>query len=327
MRLAFIGGFGHHYMRGALASHPDWQIAVSGDGHDSDAAKNLSKGIQNSQWFDDPLTLLDEFKPDVVSIGAIYALNGTLAALALERDIAVVSDKPIATSWPALERLRELTGGTGRILLTEFPFRSHKEFRAARWAVQSGQIGEVVLATAQKSYRFGASRPAWYRDRELYGGTLVWIASHAIDVIRFCSGVPYKRAIGTGGNVSRPDYASMEDHVTALFELSNGGTAIVHADYLRPQSAPTHGDDRLRIAGSQGVVEVRNGRCILISGSEGERDITDSVQGRPVNEELLAALNGESSEFYSTQQSLEIAAILLQARDATDERSWHSITP
>ncbi len=324
MRLAFLGGFGHHYLRGALASHPDWQIAVSGDGRDTEAAKNLSKGLPNAQWFDDPIALLDEFKPDVVSIGAIYALNGDLAAHALERDIAVVSDKPIATTWPALERLRELTQGSSRILLTEFPFRSHKEFRAARHAIQSGQIGEVVLATAQKSYRFGASRPAWYRDRNLYGGTLVWIASHAIDVIRFCTGVPYKRAIGTGGNISRPDYDSMEDHVAALFELNNGGTAIVHADFLRPHSAPSHGDDRLRIAGSQGVVEVRDGRCLLISGPEGERDITDSVQGRPVHEELLAAIRGESTEFYSTQESLEIAAILLQSRDAADTHSWRS---
>ncbi|RYX83357.1 Gfo/Idh/MocA family oxidoreductase [bacterium] len=322
MRLAFLGGFGHHYLRGALAANPDWQIAVSGDGQDSEAAKHLGNAIKGSHWFDDPRILLDEFKPDIVSIGAIYALNGELAALALGRDIAVVSDKPIATSWATLERLRELTNGTSRVLLTEFPFRSQKEFRAARWAVQSGQIGEVVLATSQKSYRFGAARPSWYADRELYGGTLLWIASHSIDLIRFCSGVPYKRAIGTGGNISRPNYGTMEDHVAALYELSNGGTAIVHADFLRPQSAPTHGDDRLRIAGSKGVVEVRDGRCLLISGALGERDITNTIGGTPVHEELLKAVRGESTEFYSTQESLEIAAILLQSRDASEGQSW-----
>ena len=325
MRLAFLGGFGHHYLRGALASHPDWQIAVSGDGHDTEAAHNLCNGIQGARWFADPLDLLDDFRPDCVSIGAVYALNGDLAAHALERDISVVSDKPIATNWSQLDCLRELTEGTNRVLLTEFPFRSQPEFRAARHAVQCGHIGEVVLATAQKSYRFGASRPAWYADRDLYGGTLLWIASHAIDVIHFCTGVPYKRATGTGGNLSRPGYGSMEDHVAALFELANGGTALVHADFLRPQSAPTHGDDRLRIAGTRGVVEVRDGRCLLIEGAEGERDITDSVRDRPVHEELLAALRGESTEFYSTKESLEIASVLLQARDAADSHDWRSL--
>ena len=324
MKIAFIGGNGHHYLRGALPAHPDWEVAVASDGHDTEAARGFSGRFPNARWFDEPLAVLEQWQPDIVSIGGVYGKNGDLAALALERDIPVVCDKPIAGSRAQLERLRELTSGTARVLLTEFPFRSHAEFRAARHAVQSGQIGEVVLASAQKSYRFGASRPNWYRERELYGGTLLWIASHAIDAIRFCTNQPFARVVGTGGNVSRPDYDSMEDHVCAMFELENGGTALVHADFLRPQSAPTHGDDRLRIAGSLGVVEVRDGRCILISGEDGERDITDCVEGRPVHEELLAALRAESKEFYSTKESLEVAAILLGARDAADERAWRS---
>ena len=326
MKIAFIGGNGHHYLRGALPSHPDWEIALASDGFDSVAARSYSERFVGARWFDEPQVLLDKWKPDVVSIGGVYAKNGDLAALALERDIQVVCDKPIAASWPQLERLREITNRTSGVLLTEFPFRSQAEFRAARSAVCDGLVGEIVLATAQKTYRFGASRPGWYRDRELYGGTLLWIASHAIDAVRFCTNQPFARVIGTGGNVSRPDYGSMEDHVAAMFELSNGGTALVHADFLRPHSAPTHGDDRLRIAGSRGVVEVRNGRCVLIEGEQGERDITSSVEVRPVHEELLAALAGETSEFYSTQESLEVAAILLAARDGADERAWKSFS-
>lgn len=325
MKLAFVGGFGHHYLRGALAFHPDWQIAVSGDGVDSQAAQSLCKKISYAQWFEGPRDMLDSFAPDLVSVGAVYGVNGDMVALALERDISVVSDKPVAATWTQLERLRELTQGNSRALLTEFPFRSQREFRAARQAVNEGAVGEVVLATAQKSYRFGDSRPQWYGDRDLYGGTLLWIASHGIDAIRFCTGQEFTCATGTRGNLSRSDYGSMEDHVTALFELGNGGSAIVHADFLRPQSAPTHGDDRLRIAGSQGVVEVRDGRCALISGSQGARDITDSVQVRAVHEELLAALHGETDEFYSTVESLGVAEILLKARDAVDGRQWVSL--
>ncbi len=324
MKIAFIGGNGHHYLCGAL-SHPDWEVAAASDGFDPDAARGFSQRLPNARWFDEPRSLLDEWKPDVVSIGAVYGKNGDLAAMALERGVAVVCDKPVAANWAQLERLRELTRDKSRVLLTEFPFRSQAEFRAARNAVSSGQVGEVVLASAQKSYRFGASRPAWYRNRELYGGTLLWVASHAVDAVRFCTNQPFKRVIGIGGNVSRPDYASMEDHICAMFEFANGGTALVHADFLRPQSAPTHGDDRLRIAGSLGVVEVRDGHCVLISGDEGERDITNLAQGRPVHEELLAAVRGESSECYSTQESLEVTAILLAARDATDERAWRWI--
>lgn len=320
MRLAFVGGHGHHYLR-ALLKRPDLelQIAVASDGFDAPAARQLWKKLaasgQNAPlWFDSPQQLFDEFAPDAVNIGAVYAHNGTLAAQALERNVAVVCDKPIAANWAQLERLRELTKDAARVLLTEFPFRCQREFRAARQAVQGGQIGEVILASAQKSYRFGASRPSWYARREDYPGTLFWIASHGVDAIHFCSGVPFAGALSVGGNLSRPEYGAMEDHVVALFGLENGGHAVVHADFLRPASAPSHGDDRLRIAGSLGVVEVQNGRCLLI-GEAGEIDITDLVEVRPIEDELWAAIRGEDS-VYSTAESLAIAEVLLRADDA-----------
>lgn len=320
MKLAFIGGHGHHYLK-ALTKRPDLelQIAVASDGFDAPAARHswqkLAAPSKNEPlWFDSPQQLFDEFAPDIVNIGAVYAHNGTIAAQALERDVAVVCDKPIAANWAQLERLRELTKGNARVLLTEFPFRCQREFRAARQAVQNGQIGEVVLASAQKSYRFGASRPAWYARREDYAGTLFWIASHGIDAIHFCGGVPFAGALSVGGNGSRPEYGSMEDHVVALFGLKNGGHAVVHADFLRPANAPSHGDDRLRIAGTLGVVEVQNGRCLLI-GEAGEIDITDSVEVQPIEDEFLAATRGEKS-VYSTEESLEIAEVLLRANDA-----------
>src|SRR4029078_4948767 len=133
-----------------------------------------------------------------------------------------------------------------RIVLTEFDFRARAIFRAARHAVRDGRIGVPVLAPAQKSYRF-ATRPDWYKDRDRYGGTMLWVASHGIDAIRFVTDRKILAAVGRGGNVSRPKLGSMEEYVTAIFELEGGGSGIVHADYYRPDKAPTHGDDRLRV--------------------------------------------------------------------------------
>jgi predicted dehydrogenase len=323
MRLAFIGGHGHHYLRLAVQNAPDaFTVAMAGDGFDNDAARNWSTRLPNAQWFDDTSTLFDKFQPDAVSIGAVYGHNGEIAALALEHDIAVVSDKPVAASWQQFQRLQELTQNNSRVLLTEFPFRSQPEFRAAQQAVASGKIGTVVLASAQKSYRFGASRPAWYGRRADYAGTMLWVASHGIDALRFCSGQQFERVIGIQHNLSRPDYVEMEDHCVALFEMQNGGSAMVHADFLRPAGAASHGDDRLRIAGSLGIVEVRDGRCRLSAGSDPEIDITDSVSVRPIESELLSVLRGEKSQWYSTEESLIIAEILLHTRDAADQRNW-----
>jgi predicted dehydrogenase len=319
MKIGFIGGWGHHYLRGA-AGEPSVEVAVAGDGRDEAAALRLSKSL-GGQWFEDATRMLDNFKPDAVSVGTWYAHNGDWVATALERNIPVVSDKPIAASWQQFERLVKLTADPSRILLTEFDFRAKPEFLAARQAVRSGKIGKAILATGQKSYRFGA-RPPWYASRTDYPGTLMWVASHAVDIIPFVTGQRLVRAIGHGGNLSRPEFGSMEDHVAAMFVLSEGGTALVHADFLRPAAAATHGDDRLRVVGSQGVLEVMGGRCRLITGAEPETDISDEAVARPMHVELLAALHGGPSDLYSTADSLATAQLLLRAREATDSRQW-----
>jgi hypothetical protein len=47
----------------------------------------------------------------------------------------------------------------------------------------------------------------------------------------------------------------MENTTVSAFRLDNRGTATLHMDYYRPQTAATHGDDRLRLAGTEGVAE------------------------------------------------------------------------
>ena len=327
MRIGFIGGFGHHYLKGAVSDATatiERPVAVAPSDR---AANDLPQSVIQSagdaavQKYPDAAALLDEFKPDAVSVGGIYGRNGELVALALERGLPIVSDKPIATTRAQLERLRELSRDGRRILLTEFDFRSRATFRAARQAVRDGRIGQPVLATAQKSYRF-ATRPDWYRDRHLYGGTMLWVASHGIDAVRFVTGREIVAAVGRAGNVSRSQFGSMEEYVTVLLELEGDGTGVVHADYYRPDKTPTHGDDRLRVAGTKGVVEVREGQCLLLGEDGVEQDITDTVKARPMHVELLAALRGEASELFNTQASLEMAEILLCCRDAADTQSW-----
>jgi predicted dehydrogenase len=323
LKIGFIGGHGHHYLRGTLADK-SCEIAVASDGHDPTAARRLWEKL-GGLWFDDASKMLDTFKPAAASVGAVYAFNGDWVAAALERNIPVVSDKPIAASWDQLNRLKALTaaadGGGSRIVLTEFDFRARPEFLAARDAVRCGKIGIPILATGQKSYRFGI-RPTWYADRASYGGTLLWVASHAVDVIPFVTGQRLVRAIGHGGNLSHRELGSMEDHVAALFVLSDGGTAIVHADFLRPAAAATHGDDRLRIAGSEGVLEVMGGRCRCITNGQPEVDLTDQANPRPIHAELLAALAGQPSDLFSTAESLATAHLLLQVREAVDDGRW-----
>jgi predicted dehydrogenase len=148
---------------------------------------------------------------------------------------------------------------------------------------------------------------------------MLWIAGHGIDAIRFVTGQAMLRVYGQGGNLSRPDLGCFEDHVAAMFELEGGGCGIVHADFLRPPGAATHGDDRLRVAGTAGLLEVRDDRCMLEAMDQAVCDITDEANVEPLHRELLAAARQGGSDWYNTTASLELAAAMLAARDAADQ--------
>ena len=317
MRLAFVGGYGHFYLSAATGSAG--AVAVASDGVDTEAARKRHASLLDAgaAWYDSPVELFDAFGPDIVNVGAVYAHNGSVAVEALRRGVRVVSDKPIAADWPTLSAIREAAGEDG-VALTEFDFRSKATFRAAAEAVKAGEIGDVVLATAQKSYKFG-TRPDFYRRREDYGSTILWIASHGIDGVRFVTGQRLVSVTGRHGNVSQPTYGdSFEDHCVTTFALEGGASAVVHADLCRPKAAASHGDDRLRVVGSRGVVEVRDDRCVLTTHDQPETDITDRVGATPLHEALLAAASDGDTTWYSTNETLKTAAVLLAARDAAD---------
>jgi predicted dehydrogenase len=318
MRIAFVGGVGHHYLQQLLAPPAAHRVACVDDPHDSDAARRFAAASlpAGAPVFADIPTMLRDFRPDVVSVGVVYGYAADAIAACVATGVPVVSDKPIATTWAGYERVVTATRAPGAgTLVTEFDFRARPAFRAARQAVGHGQVGTVALVTAQKSYRWG-NRPAWYAQREAYGSTLLWIASHAIDALRFVSGAEPECRFARQANVTRgSEWGSAEDVVVAAYALPGGGSALVHADFLRPAAAPSHGDDRLRVAGDRGVIEVINDRCWLTTIDAPPTDITDTTATRDPGHEMLDAVMNGGNEYFSTAESLRTAELLLRTLD------------
>lgn len=324
-RIAAVGGWGHHYLAKAVMAD-NFPVEAAASAAPEEAERARQRFGDKFRWFEDPEVMLDEFQPEAVGIGTVYADIGPWVIRCLERNIPVVAEKPVASNWDDFHRIRKLLqDDPSRRLITEFPFRNHPGILALREAVQNGDIGTPTLITGQKSYRFGSHRPPWYADRSRYPGTILWVASHAIDMARFAGGQRFVRVTGRQGNVTRPDYGSMEDHTVSVFEMENGGTAVVHADYLRPDQAATHGDDRLRVAGSNGIGEWREGRTELVTHGEGPREIAADPKQPDTALAMWEALWEEEHPLYNSRSSLELAAILLAARDAADRGTTEEI--
>jgi hypothetical protein len=59
-----------------------------------------------------------------------------------------------------------------------------------------------------------------------------------------------------------------ENVSVSMFRFDNGALGSLRMDYLRSQKASTHGDDRLRVAGTRGIVEWDQDRGLVLMTSE-----------------------------------------------------------
>ena len=200
--------------------------------------------------------MLDREELDIVGVCMPYYLNATASVAVAKKKIHVITEKPIATTLEDLEKLLDTVVANRVRLTTLLSMRLDPHYQAIHDAIAAGMIGEPILATAQKSYKFGESRPDFYKKIETYGGTIPWIGIHTIDYIHFTTQLDYTRVAAFQGNKDHPDYPGFQDHAGILFTMSNGGTALINLDYLRPETALSHGDDRLRVIGSEGVLEI-----------------------------------------------------------------------
>jgi predicted dehydrogenase len=327
VRVGLIGREGHPDI--LLRSIPklsnvQWTAYAKGDpGDDGGWVQKRFPGSHLTHVYDNYREMLENEQLDVVGICLPFFQNAEASIQAAQKGIHILSEKPAAINLRDLDRLEQEIHQSGVHYCIMLDMRAMPIFQAAHTAVQQGAIGEAILLSSQKSYKFGAERPWYYKDRKTYGGTIPWVGIHALDYMRWVSGQEYAQVAAFEGNKAHPQTPGCEDHAGLLLRLTNGGTATCHLDFLRPETGPTHGDDRLRIAGSEGVLEARDldNRVTLISakGNVGELPLPAPLD---FFGEFIASLRGEGKPLVSTEDAFAITRICLRARDSADSGAW-----
>ncbi len=278
---------------------------------------------KQTRVYEDYLEMLEKEMLDVVGVCLPYYQNAEASIQAARKGIHVLSEKPAATTLADLERLEREVRQSGVHYSLMLDMRAMPIFQAARTAVQQGAIGEPILISSQKSYKYGSERPWFYKETRTYGGTIPWVGIHALDYMKWVSGQEYAQVAAHHGNKAHPMSPGCEDHAGLLFRLANGGTAVCHLDFLRPETAPTHGDARLRVAGKEGVLEVleNEDRISLINskGTTGGLPLPPPVD---FFANFVDSLRGEGQCLISSDESFSITRICLKARRAADTGKW-----
>jgi len=183
-------------------------------------------------------SLLREVDCDVIALGDSYGRRGAQAIRALTAGKHVLADKPLCTRSEEWDAIRALATRDGPRIGMMLDLRDLGNMIALRESVLRGRIGSVqsVVLAGLHPLLYG-TRPAWYFEPGMHGGTLCDIGTHAMDFLPWLTGfdiaaVEYART----WNAKAAATPGFEDCAQFVMRLENGAGVIGDVSYLAPEA-------------------------------------------------------------------------------------------
>lgn len=324
IRMGLIGKTGHWREYAPLLDQlPDFEIAAVAavtpeeQLEDFDGAPGVTA---QTKRYDDPFVMLNREQLDVVQVCTRPDLMPACTIVSVERGLPVMAEKPLAMDLEMLHRIWERAHAKQVLVLPMHTHRGDPVIATVQDAIQRGEIGEPLCSYHQKSYKWG-KRDDYHRSRRTFPGLAPFIGIHALDWIYWITGDLFTEVYGSEAPSAHPDFPATASQAGFLFKQKNGGIATMTLDYLRPETAPTHGDERVRIAGTRGVIEARRNienRVILIN-EEGQHDLDLITPPHWYARFIRAALGKQDTPPMTMRDAFRITEISIKAQQSADE--------
>ena len=308
MKAVIIGGSGHFEY--ALAHSREIDFLAYAPGSTEEDLSRLEKDKGRMTKFTDYRQMLEDLQPDLAISNPQFYKNAEIIETCLKRGVHCFCEKPLAFTQVDLDRVKDAYANSSSMLGTMMIHRYEPWFYAAKKVVLEGAIGKVVQIIAQKSYKMGI-KPSWMRDKEKFGGIISWVGAHAIDLAQWFAPEPLELVSASQTVLGNNGQGDVESSASCLFSFGTG-QAVTHMDYLRPENATTHGDDRIRIVGEDGIIEVMNSKTVLVSNSLGRCELPmESSIG--LFDDFVDQIHGRGTGRLTADDAFSLAQLCIEA--------------
>lgn len=234
-----------------------------------DLASAFSKTFPQVNLARNEKEILEDRSIQLVVSASIPKERAPLGIAVMRNGKDFMVDKPGITTLDQLAEVRRVQEQTHRIYSIMYSERLENPATVkAGELVKSGAIGKVVQTVGLGPHRTNLkTRPAWFFDRDSYGGIICDIASHQFDQFLFFTGSTQAEVLASQvGNLHHPQHPGLEDFGDAMLRGNQGG-GYIRVDWFTPDGLATWGDGRLTILGTDGFIEIR--KNIDIAGRPG----------------------------------------------------------
>ncbi|MNZ89593.1 putative oxidoreductase YdgJ [compost metagenome] len=204
--------------------------------------------------------VLEDAEVQLVAAAAVTSERGPLGVRVMNSGKHYFTDKAPFTTLEQLEAAKAAYAATGKKYAVYYSERLHVESAVyAGQLIEQGAIGRVIQVIGLGPHRLNASsRPAWFFEKEKYGGILCDIGSHQVEQFLYFTGNQNAKVVSSKvANYANKEYPELEDFGDMTIIGDNGATGYFRVDWFTPSGLGTWGDGRTIILGTDGYMELR----------------------------------------------------------------------
>lgn len=229
--------------------------------------------------------LLRSRRVDAVIIATPHYFHPPIAIEAFKRRIHVLSEKPIAVTVSAADKMLAAAEKSQCVFGVMYQMRALGRMQLAKRIIAEGTLGEIYRTSlvvgwyrSQAYYDSGGWRATWTGEG---GGVLINQAPHFLDLYAWLGGLPVTLR---GQTRTRIHDIEVEDEAFATLEYANGAHG-----YLYASTTEVPGHEQIEICGDKGKVMLQGSEIRVWANKEPIRDHTRSAKemwGSPGAEEV-----------------------------------------
>ena len=184
--------------------------------------------------------MLDEAKPDLVSIAVPTRLHREVAAAVLRRGVHAFLEKPIASTVEEGQKIVDCARSAGAKLAVGHIERFNPAVIELKKQLDAGQLGRIFQVHAR---RVGPFPP---RIEDV--GVVIDLATHELNILEYLTG---SRVESVYAETERKIHAQHEDLLTGILKLADGAVGILDINWLTPTKIR-----ELSLIGTRGMFSV-----------------------------------------------------------------------
>jgi UDP-N-acetylglucosamine 3-dehydrogenase len=204
---------------------------------DETRAKTVAE-IFGADAYSDSVKMLERDDVDAVTVCTWSTDLAAETVRALKAGKHVLVEKPMANNTQEAKRIVDLASKSHLYLMVGFLMRFIPGVQRLKQAVDKGEIGTLVYATAR--------RVSEWPERIGDVGVVKDLAIHDIDITRYLFNDDPVEVYAKAGSLRHKKF---EDHAQILVTFKKGATALIEANWLTPYKIR-----KLVVTGSQAIM-------------------------------------------------------------------------